>query len=102
MKIQRISEYQGILGFPNLQDTHHDYFTSFLGGNLGKIYQALPWQELVQVLELKDYKKEPPSQKILGEHWLPYCEDLESMTCDATCYESYALTTEYAYLAIFA
>ena len=158
MKIQRISEYQGILPFPNLQDSHHEYFTSFLGSNLGKIYQALPWQELVQVLGLKDHKKGPMSlfsprgkiglmflkhyaccsdeklieqlngnrdyqyfcdiyipptarltnfkivseirceiaarldidslQKILAQHWLPYCTHLESMTCDATCYES--------------
>ncbi len=28
-------------------------------------------------------------QKILADKWRPYCESKNSITCDATCYESY-------------
>ena len=29
------------------------------------------------------------TQKVLADHWKPYCENKNSIVCDATCYESY-------------
>jgi len=158
MKIRRISEFQTKIHFPNF-DSHYDkYIDSFLKTNLGKIYQAIPWGEMVRALELKEYKKGPDclfssrgklalmflkhycgcsdkklieqlngnvyyqifcdillapgqhienfkivshirceiaslldidkSEEVLMDSWRPYMSNLNSITCDATCYES--------------
>jgi hypothetical protein len=159
MKIQRFSEFQSKIQFPNFQNYRQIYFDSFLSTDLGKIYQALPWNRLVDGFELKEHKKGPRSifsprgkialmflkhtagvsdkklidqlnanidyqifcdlvippgariknykivseircalsklldeqriQKILAEEWRGYCANKDSITCDATCYESY-------------
>ena len=39
--------------------------------------------ELAQCLDIDK------SQKVLADHWKGYCENKDSMSCDATCYESY-------------
>lgn len=158
MKIQRISQFQLFFNFPNYNDHYDQYIESFRATDLGRIYTALPWQELVSSLGLKDSKKGPTSlfspqgklglmflkhyaccsdkklieqlngniyyqlfcdvwigpsqsiknfkivseirceiarcldidkiQKVLAQHWNPYCEDLGSVLFDATCYES--------------
>lgn len=159
MKIQRFSEFQSEIQFPNFQNYREIYFDSFLSTELGKIYRALPWERLVEGFGLREYKKGPSSkfsprgkialmflkhvagvsdkklieqlnanfdyqifcdlvippgsriknykivsevrcelskrldeekiQKILAEEWRGYCVNKDSITCDATCYESY-------------
>jgi len=159
MKIQRISQYQGTLRFPNFEDYNSVYFSSFLDTDLGKIYSSIPWEELVNALGLKDKRKGPQSrfsprgklalmflkhyaccsdnklieqlngnidyqifcdillpvgfriknfkivsairselskvldvdklQRALAQHWKPYLNNLSSISCDATCYETY-------------
>lgn len=61
MKIQRISQYQHELNFPNYLSSNADYRSAFLQSELGKIYQAIPWEALVKVLDLQDHKKGPQS-----------------------------------------
>lgn len=158
MKIRRISQYQYCFRFSSLEDSYESYHTAFLSTDLGKIYQAIPWAELVKSLGLKDYTKGPSSifsprgklglmflkhyaacsdrklleqlngnidyqffcdllipptdrlenykiisdircdiarrleidkaQSILADHWRPFMSALDSVTYDATCYES--------------
>jgi len=158
MKIRRICDYQYTIDFLNKEQHLEIYRTSFLSSELGKIYQALPWDALVSSLGLKDSTKGPQSifsprgkiglmflkhyaacsdrklieqlngnldyqffcdlylpighrltnykivsavrceiaslldiskvQKTLISSWMPYMENLDSITCDATCYES--------------
>lgn len=159
MKIQRFSQFQAKIQFPNFQNYGKIYFKSFLATDLGKIYRALPWDGLVEGFGVKEHKKGPRSifsprgkialmflkhvagvsdkklidqlngnidyqifcdliivpgsriknykivsevrcelsrlldvekiQRILAGEWRVYCENKNSMTCDATCYESY-------------
>ena len=159
MKIQRISQYQGVLCFPTFEDYTSVYFKSFLDTDLGRIYSSIPWEELRSALGLKDKRKGPLSrfsprgklalmflkhyaccsdkklieqlngnidyqifcdihlpvglriknykivsairselskvldvdklQDVLAQHWKPYLHDLSSISCDATCYETY-------------
>ncbi len=158
MKIRRISEFQTKIHFPNF-DTHYEkYLESFAKTDLGKIYQAIPWREMVRAIGLKEHYKGPncifspqgklalmflkhycgcsdhklieqlngsiyyqlfcdlllePGQhienykivsqirceiasmlnidvieEVMMEKWRPYMTNLNSITCDATCYES--------------
>lgn len=159
MKIQRISQYQRQIQFPNFEDHNSAYYKSFMETDLGKIHRAIPWEDLVKVFGLKDSIKGPQSifspkgklalmflkhyaacsdyklieqlnanidyqifcdiyipptnrlsnykivsairteiadrlnisevQKVLALSWNQYCTNKESITCDATCYESY-------------
>ena len=159
MKIQRFSQFQSRIQFPNFQNYRKIYFESFLATDLGKIYKALPWDLLVEGFGLKEHKKGPRSifsprgkialmflkhvagvsdkklidqlnanidyqifcdliigpgsriknfkivseircelsrvldvekvQRILAGEWRQYCSNKNSITCDATCYESY-------------
>lgn len=57
MKIQRISQFQGHLPLSTFQQDFDIYLSSFLETDLGKIYKAIPWQELVNTLGLKDASK---------------------------------------------
>ena len=158
MKVQRLSEYQYKIDFLNVSERLEIYRSSFLSSELGKIYQAIPFDSLVESLNLKDSKKGPTSifspkgkvglmflkhyaacsdrrlieqlngnidyqffcdlhlplgtrltnykivsaircelskqldisklQESLVASWLPYINNLNSVTCDATCYES--------------
>lgn len=161
MKIRRLSEFQYRFSFGSIDKDFSDYQSAFLASDLGKIYQAIPWDALVECLGLKDAHKGPRStfspqgklalmflkhhaacsdrklidqlnanidyqlfcdvhippqdriknykivsairceladrleavglsvvQKELVKTWLPYMDNLESITCDATCYES--------------
>ena len=159
MKIQRFSQFQTKIQFPNFQNYGKIYFDSFLNTDLGMVYTALPWDRLVDGFGLKEHKKGPRSifsprgkialmflkhiagvsdkklisqlnanidyqifcdliippglritnhkivseircelsklldteiiQRILAEEWRVYCKNKNSITCDATCYESY-------------
>ena len=158
MKIRRISEFQCQIRFPDYEDHAAAQWSAFLASDLGQIYQAIPWAELVSALGLRDHRKGPtcifsprgklglmflkhyagcsdrkliqqlnanidyqlfcdisipPSarltnykmvseircqiaerldiealQELLMQHWRPYLSNMESISCDASCYES--------------
>ena len=158
MKIRRIHDIQYRFSFPDFDSNFELYYTAFLNSDLGRIYQAIPWSELVSSLELSDNSKGPSCifsprgkialmflkhhvccsdrklieqlnanmdfqffcdlhippnarlsnykivsavrceiagnlnidkmQDVLMGFWLPLMNDLDSITCDATCYES--------------
>ena len=158
MKIRRISEFQTKIHFPNFDSNYEKYLESFAKTDLGKIYQAVPWEKMACAIGLKEHHKGPncifsprgklalmflkhycgcsdyklieqlngsiyyqlfcdlllaPGQhienykivsqirceiasmlnievveEVLMEKWRPYMTNLNSITCDATCYES--------------
>ena len=158
MKIRRISGYQCALSFDSVEHTYNEHWQAFLQSELGKIYQGIPWQELIKVLGLRDHTKGPDSlfsprgklglmflkhyagcsdqklmqqlnanidyqlfcdiyippsarlknykiiseircdiasrldidraQRVLADYWRPFMVTLDSVTYDATCYES--------------
>lgn len=158
MKVRRISEFQSRIDFPNFDTNYERYLASFKSSDLGKIYNALPWADLVSTFGLSNKKKGPTSifsprgkialmflknycstsdeklieqfngnifyqifcdtlldpgerienfkivsqircelaskldievtEKVLMKNWKAYMSNLDSITCDATCYES--------------
>jgi hypothetical protein len=158
MKIRRISEFQHELSFISIEENFQAFYTGFLESDLGKIYQAIPWDSLATTFGLQDSKKGPSSifspkgklalmflkhysccsdhrlieqlngnldyqffcdlhlgtnrltnfkiasdircelskkltittvQDTLFTHWKDHIKDKDSITMDATCYESY-------------
>ena len=61
MKIRRISEFQRQFRFSNFDTDYENLLTSFYQTDLGKIYQAIPWQSLTKRLKIKDNVKGPQS-----------------------------------------
>jgi hypothetical protein len=61
-KIHRIFESTPEITFISPQQEFGLYWNSFLESELGKIYQAIPWQELVKSLSLKEKRKGRDSQ----------------------------------------
>ena len=53
-KIQRISDLHHQISFLNPSENFDAYFQSFLQSDLGKIYLAIPWNELVAVFNIKE------------------------------------------------
>jgi Transposase domain (DUF772)/Transposase DDE domain len=53
-KLQRIFESTPEISFISPQTEFSLYWKSFLESELGKIYQAIPWKELVKSLKLKE------------------------------------------------
>ncbi len=53
-KIQRISGLQHEFSFLNPSDNFNAYFNRFLESDLGKIYTAIPWDNLVSVFKIKE------------------------------------------------
>ena len=158
MKVRRISEFQTRIVFPNFDSNYKKYVSSFKTTQLGFIYEAIPWVELVKAFKIKDSRKGPScifsprgklalmflknysrssdrrlieqlngniyyqifcdivlepgykignfkivsqircelaeqlniedTEQVLMESWKPFMSNLESITCDATCYES--------------
>ena len=60
-KIRRISNFQGEFCFSDQQEQFSEYYVRFLSSELGKIYSAIPWDNLVNGFGLKDSKKGPAS-----------------------------------------
>ena len=60
-KIQRISGLQYEFSFFNASENFNSYYSRFLESDLGKIYSAIPWQELSKSFGLKDLTKGPTS-----------------------------------------
>ncbi len=157
-KIQRISNFQHRFSFSSPIEQFDSFYQRFLQSDLGKIYLAIPWEELVGSFGLTESKMGPTSifspqgklalmflkhygccsdqrliqqlngnlewqffcgiylgsarlenfkivselrcelaaklneeqvQQIFYEHWSPYMKDRNSLTTDATCYESH-------------
>ena len=59
IKIRKISEFQHILNFKSSEENFNDLFARFLDSNLGKIHQAIPWQELANEFKLQESEKGP-------------------------------------------
>lgn len=58
-KIQRIFGFTREINFNSPQKEFSLYWESFLQSNLGQIYQAIPWLELIKALKIKEFKKGP-------------------------------------------
>jgi len=61
MKLRRISEFQGRFSFPNFDSHFEKHLSGFQQTELGLIYIAIPWQELVKEFGLKEHTKGPQS-----------------------------------------
>ncbi len=55
-KVQKISEIQPTLSLFSIENNYNLFYSRFLESDLGKIYQAIPWQDLVATLGLKENK----------------------------------------------
>lgn len=53
-KIRRISDLQHEFSFLNTSENFDIYYNQFLSSDLGKIYTAIPWDELVSVFKIKE------------------------------------------------
>ena len=167
LKLQRISQFQFEFNFHSPTERFNTFYSRFLKSDLGKIHQAVPWDDMVNTLGLKNSPKGPDSyfsprgklalmflkhyarcsdyrlieqlngnvewqyfcdislgserltnskivsrirceigscldihrlQKVLYEHWKDYIPDKDSITMDATCYESYVRRFTYVKL----
>lgn len=58
-KIRKISQFQHTFHFQSPEENFNSIYIQFLESNLGKIYQAIPWQDLVKSFEIKEYVKGP-------------------------------------------
>ena len=56
-KIRRISEFQHEFSFLSASENFNLYFNQFLLSDLGKIYLAIPWDDLVSVFKIKESVK---------------------------------------------
>ena len=61
-KLQRIFESTPEISFISPQKEFSLYWNSFLESELGKTYQAIPWEELIKSLKLKDNRHGRSSQ----------------------------------------
>lgn len=60
-KIRRISDFQHKFCFSTQEEQFSVFYARFLESDLGKIYRAIPWDNLVKVFKLKDKVKGPTS-----------------------------------------
>lgn len=58
-KIRKISQFQHSFQFLNSEEHLDLVYNDFLESNLGKIYQAIPWDDLVKTFGIKEPKKGP-------------------------------------------
>ena len=56
-KLRRIFETTQEISFLSPQKEFSLYWKSFLESELGKIYRAIPWKELIKVLKLRENRK---------------------------------------------
>ncbi|MEN8230741.1 MAG: transposase [Bacteroidota bacterium] len=61
-KLRRIFESTPEISFISPQQEFSLYWNSFLESELGKIYQAIPWEKLIKSLNLKENRKGRSSQ----------------------------------------
>ncbi|HET7361600.1 MAG TPA: transposase [Salinimicrobium sp.] len=60
-KVRRISNFQHTFTFSSQTEQFDIFYQRFLQSDLGKIYLAVPWDELVEAFGLKEPKKGPAS-----------------------------------------
>lgn len=60
-KIRRIRDFQHSFSFSSQQEQFGAFFDRFLESDLGKIYRAVPWEDTVAALGIKEAKKGPKS-----------------------------------------
>ena len=60
-KLRRISDFQHTFSFSSQTEQFDIFYERFLGSDLGKIYRAVPWDDLVRSFGLKESKKGPAS-----------------------------------------
>ncbi len=53
-KIQKISELQPTLSLFSISENYDLFYPRFLESDLGKIYQSIPWEDLVSAFGLKE------------------------------------------------
>lgn len=58
-KIRRISQFQHAFSFSTQAEDFSLYYDRFLSSDLGKIYQAIPWNSLVATFGLQEASKGP-------------------------------------------
>ena len=56
-KIRRINNFQHTFSFTTHTEQFDLFFDRFLESDLGKIYSALPWDELIKTFGLSDAQK---------------------------------------------
>ena len=56
-KLRRIFETTTEISFISPQQEFGLYWNSFLESELGRIYQAIPWKEIIKSLKLKESRK---------------------------------------------
>ncbi len=54
MKLQRISDFQHSFSFLSATENFDAFYARFLESDLGKIYQAIPWEALVENLSVSE------------------------------------------------
>jgi hypothetical protein len=59
IKVQKISGYSAELNFNSPQKEFECYWQSFLGSELGKVYQIIPWRALTRSMKIKNSRKGP-------------------------------------------
>ena len=59
MKVQRITETSLEINFKSLREEFSLYRNSFLRSEIGQIYTAVPWDELVRHFKLKEHRRGP-------------------------------------------
>jgi hypothetical protein len=59
VKVQRIYETSLEINFNSPRQEFSLYWKSFLGSEIGKLYVAIPWDDLVRHLNIKEHKKGP-------------------------------------------
>ena len=60
-KIRRFNNFQHEFSFTAQTEQYDVFFNRFLASDLGKIYSAIPWDDLVGTFGLADSKKGPLS-----------------------------------------
>ena len=66
-KVQRITGFQSFSLFFLFQNSEK-VNSAFLKSDLGKMYQAIPWERMTKVCELKEKKKEEKPSFLLREN----------------------------------
>jgi hypothetical protein len=59
IKVQKIFGFSAEINFNSPQSEFDLYWQSFLGSELGKVYQSIPWRELAHSMKIKQHKKGP-------------------------------------------
>jgi hypothetical protein len=59
IKVTRIFDFSPEINFNSPSKEFDLYWQSFLGSELGKTYQSIPWKELIRAMKIKEYRKGP-------------------------------------------